>query len=158
MNAECLRIADQLRRAFEGEAWHGPALRELLVTVTAGQAAARPLPEAHSIWELVLHVQTWELVAVNATKGIPMPHLPLAQDWPVIAEESTPAWTALLATLFSTNDELSHAIEDFGDHRLHDTVPGRKYNFYHLFHGMTQHALYHAGQIAILKKSAQGSS
>ena len=49
-------IAEQLRRAFEGDAWHGPALLELLQDVDAATAAARPLPDVHSIWELVLHV------------------------------------------------------------------------------------------------------
>ena len=37
--------------------------------------------------------------------------------------------------------------------RLHDTVPGKRYDFYHLLHGVAQHELYHAGQIAILKKA-----
>jgi hypothetical protein len=54
--SEIHRIADQLKRSLEGEAWHGPALRELLSGVTAKQAAARPLAGAHSIWEIVLHI------------------------------------------------------------------------------------------------------
>jgi len=51
---ESERIADQLKRAFEGKSWHGPSLLEILKDVTAGQAAARPIPGAHSIWEIVL--------------------------------------------------------------------------------------------------------
>ncbi len=54
------RIADQLRRAFDGSAWHGPALLELLKDVDAATAAARPLPNVHSIWELVLHIAVWD--------------------------------------------------------------------------------------------------
>ena len=50
---ETARIADQLRRAFYGGAWHGEALFEILRGVTAKQAAARPIKSAHSIWELV---------------------------------------------------------------------------------------------------------
>src|SRR6267378_3569421 len=34
------RIVDQLRRAYEGEAWHGPSVREVLEGVTASQASA----------------------------------------------------------------------------------------------------------------------
>src|SRR5271168_4223530 len=49
-------IADQLRRAFDGDAWHGPALLELLRGVDAPTAAAKPVPDSHSIWELVMHV------------------------------------------------------------------------------------------------------
>ena len=57
---ETERIADQLKRAHEGGAWHGPAIDELLRGVTAGQAAARPFEGAHSIWELVAHAEAWE--------------------------------------------------------------------------------------------------
>jgi hypothetical protein len=43
-------IVDQLERAFDGEAWHGPALMEILDGIDARTAAARPIPSAHSIW------------------------------------------------------------------------------------------------------------
>ena len=37
--------------------------------------------------------------------------------------------------------------------RLRDQVPGKDYDFYFMLHGVVQHELYHAGQIAILKKA-----
>jgi hypothetical protein len=49
--SEAARIADQLRRAFDGEAWHGDSLFEILEGVTAERAAARPIADAHSIWD-----------------------------------------------------------------------------------------------------------
>src|SRR5438270_4731017 len=66
MNSESLRIADQLHRAFEGDAWHGPCLRELLSGVTAKQAWTHPLPQGHSIWELVLHIDIYVRAAAEA--------------------------------------------------------------------------------------------
>ena len=69
MNSESLRIADQLRRAFGGDAWHGPPLRDILTGVTAQRAHAHLLPSAHSIWELVLHLTTWERVITHRMKG-----------------------------------------------------------------------------------------
>lgn len=155
MNSECRRIADQLRRAFEGNAWHGPAIRELLSGMTAEQAIARPVKTAHSIWELLLHIEAWEIVAANAIKGLPMPHLPPEQDFPAVTDSGAAAWNTLQTSVFSTNQDLVRAIESFGDSRLAETVPGRKYDFYQLLHGMTQHALYHGGQIALLKKAVQ---
>jgi DinB family protein len=157
-NAECRRLADQLRRAFEGNAWHGPAIQEIISGMTAEQAIARPIPAAHSVWELLLHIEAWEVVAINAVKGVPMPVLPAEQDFPVIADKSGEAWSAVVASVFATNDDLVRAIENFGDARLTETVPGRKYEFYQLFQGMTQHALYHAGQIALLKKSVPATA
>jgi len=149
-------MADQLRRAFEGNAWHGPAVRELLADVSATEAAARPIASAHSIWELMLHIEAWEHVAIAAISGIAMPKpMPPEQDFPGVADESEATFKAAKERLFEVNHKLAGAIEKFDARRLEDTVPGRAYDFYHLFHGMTQHALYHAGQIALLKKTEQ---
>ena len=65
------RILDQLKRAFEGGAWHGPSVKEVLHGVTAAQAHARPLPNAHSIWELVQHIAVWEDVGRRRLEGDP---------------------------------------------------------------------------------------
>jgi len=156
---ECSRMADQLRRAFEGNAWHGPAVQELLADVSAAQAVARPIGSAHSIWELLLHIEAWERVTIAAISGTAMPKpMPLEQDFPRIAHEGEAAFQTAKAELFEVTQQLAAAIEGFDPNRLEDTVPGRSYDFYHLFHGMTQHALYHAGQIALLKKAVQAAA
>ena len=153
MNSECLRIADQLRRAFDGEAWHGSALRELLQDVNAAKAHARALSGTHSIWELVLHITVWTRAALGATHGHPMATIVgTPEDWPAVEDATSEAWNAATKRLFEAKDLLSAAIEEFGDVRLTETVPGRSYDFYFLFHGIVQHSLYHAGQIALLKK------
>jgi hypothetical protein len=152
MNSESLRIADQLRRAFNGEAWHGASLRELLMDLGGQQASARPLPSAHSIWELVQHVDIYTRAASDATRGIAIPRLfETKADWPVTAG----SWEAARIQLFENAGQLAQAIEGFEDARLHEIVPGRAYDFYFLFHGIVQHSLYHAGQIAILKGGLQ---
>jgi hypothetical protein len=159
MNTECLRIADQLRRAFQGEAWHGPALRELVANVTAEQALAHPLASAHSIWEIALHIDAWTQHALGAVQGTAMPKdfYGTEKDWPAVTEKSSGAWRASTDKLFRTGEQLVKAIEGFSDERLKDIVPGRSYDFYHLFHGIVQHSLYHGGQIALLKKATQSS-
>lgn len=48
--SEIRRIEDQLKRAFEKHAWHGPSVREVLSGVTARRAAAQPIANGHSIW------------------------------------------------------------------------------------------------------------
>jgi len=66
MNTECYRIAYALASAINGEAWYGDSLRKILDNVTAKQAEARPIPKAHSIWELVLHVEAWVKFCLGA--------------------------------------------------------------------------------------------
>jgi hypothetical protein len=152
MRAECLRIADQFRRAFNGDPWHGSPLRDLLTGITPEQARARPLPAAHNIWELVLHIEIYVRVALDATQGIAMPRLfGTEQDWPALPE-NTAEWATAIDRLFQSAEQLAQAIEVFDDSRLEDIAPGRQYDFYYLLHGIVQHSLYHGGQIALLKK------
>jgi len=50
------RLEAQLQRSFEGGAWHGPALLQVLGRFTSDEAFARPIAGAHSVWEIVLHL------------------------------------------------------------------------------------------------------
>ncbi len=151
---ETKKLADQLRRSYEGEAWHGPALCELLDGVTADRAAAKPIAGAHSIWELVLHVEAWEREPLLVIGGKAFEILAGEADWPPVRETSAEAWRATLERLESTTRELVAAIRAMDDAKLNESAGGREFNFYFLLHGVVQHNLYHAGQIALLKKMA----
>jgi hypothetical protein len=150
---EAERIADQLSRAYSGPAWHGPALKELLSDLTAERAAAHPLPQLHSIWEIVLHVNSWQEAALGALQGRAMPTSSFPEDWPVIEGKDEQTWHTALERLERGNLELVAATREFSESRLGEMVPGRDYSFYFLLHGVTQHNLYHAGQVAVLKKA-----
>src|SRR5437762_14169982 len=68
---EIERILDQLKRAYEGGAWHGPSVKEVLNGVTAEQAQARPIQNGHTIYELVRHIAVWEDVGRRRLQGDP---------------------------------------------------------------------------------------
>ena len=81
--SEAARIADQLCRAFDGSAWHGPALLELLEDVDAATAASKPLADVHSIWELVQHIAVWEDVGRRRLSGDRAQiEISSPEDWP----------------------------------------------------------------------------
>lgn len=154
MNSESLRIADQLRRAFTGDPWHGSPISDLLAGVTAEKARAGPLRSVHSIWELVVHIDIYLQVGFEATQGVPAPKLyGTEKDWPALTDNSEASWAAAQHRMFQNAEKLAQAIEKFDDGKLQATVPGRPYDFYYLFHGIVQHSLYHGGQIAMLKKA-----
>jgi len=150
---EVERIADQLRRAHEGEAWHGPALGELLAGVNAAQAAARPVTAAHSIWEIVRHIGVWEAVGRRRLSGEVIGDLPPEQDWPAVIETTETAWLKMLKDLEDGHQQLQKAIALLSDRQLAEPVPVKGYTIYFMLHGLVQHALYHGGQIAVLKKA-----
>ena len=151
---EVERIGDQLRRAHEGEAWHGPALEEILKGVDAPAALTRPIAGAHNIWEIVLHIGVWESVVRRRLSGEVVAGVPPEQDWPPVGAASDAAWEEALRGLRTGHDELQRVVARLNDRQLDEPVPGMGYNVYFMLHGVVQHALYHAGQIAILKKAA----
>jgi uncharacterized damage-inducible protein DinB len=152
--SESRRIADQLRRAFDGEAWHGPAVVELLAGVDAEKASRHPAKNVHSIWEIVRHINVWDDAAIRRMAGEVVQPTGEA-DWPKVTDVSSGAWQKTVANLTRTHNTLVKQVEAMEDARLSEQVPGKKedfYNFYYMLHGIAQHELYHAGQIAILKK------
>ena len=153
--SEAVRIADQLRRAFDGSAWHGPALLELLKDVDAETAAARPLGDVHSIWELVLHIAVWDDAGLRRLSGEKWQPVGLA-NFPQVTTMTEGAWRKAVAAAKRTHETLVKTVAGLPDSRLWDRCPGKRYDFYHLLHGIAQHDLYHAGQIAILKKGLRG--
>jgi uncharacterized damage-inducible protein DinB len=150
-------LADQIHRAFDGEAWHGDSVLEILNEVDAKTAAARPIKNAHSIWELVLHITTWDEVTIIRAGGKAL--MPTdEQNFPPVKDTSEAAWKKAVENLKNTHSKLVETVAAFPDSRLHDQVPGKTgdhYDFYYLFSGIVQHELYHAGQIALLKKAQQ---
>ena len=157
MNTECNRIAEQLACNIDGQAWYGNSLREIVGKVTAKQAHAHPITNAHSTWEIVHHLDVWVQFALGAIQGRPIPAwpgMPKEQDWPPVTASSEDAWQQAVNSLFSNYRKLIQEIKDSSDERLNATVPGRTYNFYHLFQSMMQHAVYHSGQITLLNKLA----
>ena len=151
---EATRIADQLRRAFGGEAWHGDSVFEILDGVTAAQAAAHPIKNAHSIWELVLHIAAWDGAVLRRMGGVAV-ELSDAENFPQVTDASETAWRTALARVRRVHEELVAAVATLPESRLYEMVPGKEgahYTFYYMLQGVAQHELYHAGQIALLKK------
>lgn len=152
--SQTARLADQIKRAFDGDAWHGDSILELLAGVNAATAAARPIANAHSIWEILLHVRAWDDAVLRRIGGSAV-KLSDEENFPAVKDTSEAAWRRTLESLKQTHTALVKAVAAFPDSRLQDSVPGKTqdyYDFYYMFSGVVQHELYHAGQIGLLKK------
>ncbi len=145
--SEAKRIADQLRRAVRGPAWHGESVAEILAGVTAQQAAQHPIARAHSIHELVLHMAAWAEIALERiVKGEIRP-IGDAENFPEPGD-----WNADQERFFAASDRLASHIDGMSDTELDFVLQPREQVVYHLLHGIVQHHLYHAGQLVLLKK------
>jgi uncharacterized damage-inducible protein DinB len=157
--SETKRIADELQRAYDGDAWHGPALRAVLDGVDASTATERPVSSAHTICELVLHLTAWTReVARRLRSGTARD--PEDGDWPERRVTTPAEWDAVRAALDSAHAELVSAISTLTEAQLDDRIGdardpalGSGVSLYVTLHGLVQHHAYHAGQITLLKKA-----
>ncbi len=153
MVGEMMRLEEQLRRALEGEAWHGPSLLEALGGVSAEQASSHPIPDAHSIWELVLHIASDYTLVLRRLAGDGR-QLTAEEDWPSCPPATAENWQQAVDTLRRLHQQLRQAVRAFPAERLDEPlVPEVPYTAYTQFIGVTQHNLYHAGQISLLKRA-----
>lgn len=155
--SEVVRFVAEMKFAFDGdESGEGrfqPAIRPLLRDVDSKRALHRPLPNAHCIWEIVLHMTTWKKY-ISARFRNEEPQVTDAMDWPAILDTSEAAWQAALQELFSAQDELLEMSSRLSENDLDSPAVNGKIPRYSALHGILQHDMYHGGQIAILKKAA----
>lgn len=154
--SETKRIAELYRSIYEGdengEAWYGVAVKPMLKNITAEQASRSP-QAGHSILQLVLHIAYWEEVVLRRFKGevVDAP-LNTPDDWPANRKATPPEWQAALDRLEKSHRALYDAIKAGSDDVLPKQTPKRNHDNYTLLHGIMHHAIYHAGQIASVKK------
>jgi uncharacterized damage-inducible protein DinB len=149
--SEIQTIIDELKNIHDGEAWHGPSLKEILSGVSAEQAAAKPLANAHSVWELTLHIAAWEGVFMRRLAGLQM-NEPEEGDFPAVTDTSEEAWRRTLNRFDERHLRLIETVATLTDERLSEIVPGKDYTVEYMLRGLVRHHVYHAGQIALLKK------
>jgi uncharacterized damage-inducible protein DinB len=151
MGGEVARLEEQIRRAFDGTSWHGPAVSEVLEGLTPESAAAHPMPGAHSIWEIVLHLAAGYRLVLRRARGEHAQITP-EEDWPPVPAPSDQAWEDSVRSLSQLNRELRAVVRAFPEKSL-DSPLGSEYSAYVQIAGIPQHDLYHAGQVVLLRKA-----
>jgi hypothetical protein len=154
MNREVALLIRLLDESYEKKAWQGPNLRGSLRGVTAGQAAWRPSPGRHNVWELVLHAAYWKYAVWRLLAGQERgAFAEKGSNWfarPVSPTER--AWRADLALLDAQHRRLRAAVAKLPGGALARRLPGSKYRTDTLVYGVASHDVYHTGQIQTLKR------
>jgi len=158
------RLANRIERTVTGPMWHGPALLDVLTGVTCTQALARPLPAAHTIWAIVLHVTAWCEIARQRIRGEATGDPPQEQDWPPVPDAAAGAsvhaasglpaqWERAVERLAASHRLLAADTRLLDDEKLDALVNGLDYTVGVMLDGIVEHGAYHGGQIALLRKS-----
>ena len=155
--SEIANLKDATKRIQEGDAWHGPALRETLADVSAEEASARPIPGSHTIWELVLHIAAWQEVFLQRLLGQATEE-PREGDFPAVTAPKEGEWTVALERLEGSHRRLLEYYAVLQNSSLDEKVVGKDYSVAYMIHGIIRHHVYHAGQIGLLKKLIRSRS
>jgi uncharacterized damage-inducible protein DinB len=151
--ARAKRLAKHIERTLTGPMWHGPALAQVLEGVTHEQAAQRPIPSAHSIWEIVLHVAAWAEIARARLQGQRTGDPTTEEDWPPVGSMQLDDWRLAIERLGVSHRLLAEATRELSDEALEANVRGLDYSVDVLLHGVIEHGTYHGGQIMMLRKA-----
>ena len=155
---EVARIIDEYDRVMSGSAWHGDPVWKILDGITAKEAADRTVAHGHNIWELVMHMTYWETVAGQRLQNLPSDY-PKELNFPATPRATATNWKKTLKAFRVSNRAFRRAMSQLDEARLDDTMPrDKRKSFYREAHGLIQHHVYHAGQIALLKKAVTAAS
>ena len=148
MKADDLVLA-LLDEGYSRKTWHGPNLRQSLKGVSASQAARRPAPGRHNIWELALHAAYWKYAVRRRIEGGKRGSFILKGSnfftRPEKGKATETAWHADLELLEREHRELRAAIR-----RVLKTPRAQK--LLPSLYGIAFHDVYHSGQIRLLRR------
>jgi uncharacterized damage-inducible protein DinB len=147
-------LLETLRRSFEGDAWHGPAVLDTLAEVTSKDAQSRPPNGAHSIWEITLHIAAWANEVTARLEG-KTPGEPAEGDYPKPSGD----WEEAVARVREARTKLCQVVAELSEEDLekrigtvHDAALATGFTYAATIQGLAQHNAYHAGQIRMLLK------
>ncbi len=149
--SEMARIIRLLKQTFEGKPYYGPSVLSSLAGATADLAARKPPGSAHSIWEIVAHLNQELIYACAVVQSTAGPWIEGKTTWPAITNTSDTAWQEALEDLKKANQALVLAVKQLDDAILDREAHRVRVPFYLMLHGTIQHNVYHAGQISLLR-------
>jgi hypothetical protein len=143
-----------LREGYGPGAWHGPNLKEALTNVPAEIAFWRPAAGRHNIAEIAVHHAFYVRSVRGRLTGAKVePFILEGEDWFPLSTGSL-AWAEILELVESEHRKLTDTVERIADGRVTSPLPEPEQ--VDLVLGITCHAVYHAGQIQLLKVLQKG--
>ena len=140
-----------LNEGYGPGAWHGADLKAALADVAPERGYWRPDTGRHNIAEIALHHAYCARAVWAQISGQPAePFVLQGEDWFDIANETTLSWPTVLATVDAHQQRLAALVADIEAGSV--TSPLTDVERFNLVLGITGHAIYHAGQIQLLKR------
>ncbi|HUR10991.1 MAG TPA: DinB family protein [Flavitalea sp.] len=153
MKTELETIILTLRNTLSGKPWFGKPVYTILEEVHPALVYKKPLETGHSMIDLLYHMLTWSeftLARIRREEEKDMEAFD-KKDWRII-DPLEHTWGKGIKNFRNTNDSILGVLEAKSDDWLNEKVDYRDYNFRTLLSGISQHHIYHAGQLAYVSK------
>ena len=139
-----------LQEGYGPGAWHGADLKAALTDVTPALAFWRPGPGRHNIAEIALHHAYCIRAVRSQISGIaPEPFVREGDDWFELENEQAMRWAEVQSTIESEQSRLAALVAQIEGGVSSPLADADRFN---LELGITCHAIYHAGQIQLIKR------
>ena len=140
-----------LAEGYGTGAWHGADLKAALADVVPELAFWRPGAGGHNIAEIALHHAYCTRAVRSQISGQPAESFVLeGEDWFDVSDETRLSWQKILATVDTEQQRLGTLVADIEAGKT--TSPLANPERFSLVLGITCHAIYHAGQIQLIKR------
>jgi hypothetical protein len=141
-----------LEEGYGPGAWHGADLKAALADVQPELAFWRPSPGRHNIAEIAVHhAYCARTVRGQLSATPPEPFVLPGEDWFELSDQSRLTWPDILALVDAEQRRLEATLADTGGGR---SKPQTQTERFDLILGITCHAVYHAGQVQLIKRLA----
>ena len=140
-------------QVWQGSPWYGSAVMNGLSDITLQEASGR-IANQHTIAEILHHMTQWKKFALEKLRGNGGYDIRVDShaDWIMLNDLDEAAWEHIKKLYGQVTSDLLAEIPNHPDEILDDLVSGRKYTYLELMQGITEHDIYHLGQILLLKK------
>ena len=158
MNPVIEKLVAELDRAMFGEPWFGASVKNVLDSTTYTKAFAAQSENVHTIAEIALHILAWNEEIISRLEGND-PKEPAIGDWPWVKYNDEIYWDEIRKQIYGAHTRLINIVKSFPFEKFEEQI-GKEhrpelatgFSYRESLLGLMQHNIYHAGQIAILKK------
>ncbi|MEO6850068.1 MAG: DinB family protein [Mucilaginibacter sp.] len=150
------KLQTELEKILSGRPWYGPSVYDIIESVTFEAAYEKPPGSVHNIAEIVLHMIAWTEEVMDRMNGLTA-GVPSSGDWPPIGTPDEQKWQNYVNDLKLVNVNLLGLIKNLPEEQWQEPIDDQRgdrpvVTYEQLVYGLTQHHIYHSGQIAILNR------
>ncbi|MEJ0104157.1 MAG: DinB family protein [Bacteroidota bacterium] len=148
------KLAQEFRNTLDGDTWYSSNFETIIANIDADTAVKKLRGFPNSIVEIVCHMTQWKIFCIKKLEGDGVFDIAMnsEDDWKRFNSLGDEEWEEIKSVFEKTSLDLANAISTAADEKSDATVPGRKYSFFHLIIGITEHEVVHATQISYLKR------